>query len=106
MMLNSWVPRVVTLVALSAIFTPDVAFGRSRWPERDGNPVLYPRRFGQQNPSQITELGSACPGQVCGPLSGSFISTLLANATECSQQDAADGIIGQLQLVAEVCASS
>ena len=103
-MLNSWTPRIVTLVALSVFFAPDVAFGRTRWPERDGRPVLYPRRFGQQNPPEINELGSACPGQVCGNLAGGFISTLLANAPECSQQDAADNIIGQLQLFAEVCA--
>jgi hypothetical protein len=106
-MRNSWVPRVVTLVVLSVFFAPDAAFGRIRWRERDGNPILlHPRRFGQQNPPLINELGSACPGQVCGTLSGSFISTLLANAAECTQQDAADGIIGQLQLFAEVCASS
>jgi hypothetical protein len=37
-MRNSWVPRVVTLVALSVFFTPDVAFaGRiRRWRARDG----------------------------------------------------------------------
>ena len=107
-MRNSWVPRVVTLVVLSVLFTPDVAFGRIRWPEREGNPILlYPRRFGQQNsPPQINELGSACPGQVCGNLAGGFISTLIANAPECSQQDAADNIIGQLQFFSEAYASS
>ena len=93
---NNWILRVVTLVVLLVFFTPDVAFGRIRWLERNGNPILLnPRRFGQQNPPLINELGAACPGQVCGVLSGSFISTLLANAPECTQQDAADGIIGQ-----------
>ena len=106
-MRNSWIPRVVTLVVLSVFFAPDVALGRIRWPERDGRSILLnPRRFGEQNPQVITEIGAACPGQVCGPLSGQSISTLLANATECSQQDAADQMIGQLQLFAEVCASS
>lgn len=103
-MLNSWAPRFVTLVALSVFFTPNVAFGRIRWLERDGRQVLYPRRFDQQNPIELSELGNACPGQVCGTLAGSFVSTLLADAPECSQQDACDDIVGQLQLFAEVCA--
>ncbi len=106
-MRNSWAPRVATLVVLSVFFMPDVAFGRIRWPERDGNPILlHPRRFGQQNPAVVNQIGSACPGQVCGVLSGGSISTLLANSPECAQQDFADKIIGQLQLFAEVCPSS
>jgi len=100
-MRNSWIPRVVTIVLLSVFIAPDVAFGRMRWLERDGRIILLrPRRLDQQNPPQIQELGSACPGAVCGSLSGGFISTLLAAAPECAQQDAADDIIGQLQLFA------
>jgi hypothetical protein len=108
-MRNSWVPRVVTLVVLSVFFTPDVAFGRMRWLERNGRPIsLYPRRLGQAHPPLIDELSGACPqgSGVCAQLAGSFISTLLASASVCSQQDACDGIISQLQLFAEVCASS
>jgi hypothetical protein len=106
-MRNSWFPRVATLVVLSVFFAPDVAFGRIRWLERNGKPIkLNPRRLGQQNPNILNELGKACQGQTCGVLAGQFISTLLADAPECSQQDAADGIIGQLQLFAEVCAFS
>lgn len=98
-MRNSWVPRGVTLVVLWVFFAPDVAFGRIRWPERDGRAImLHPRRFKQEHPAQIDELRDACPGQVCGNLAGGFISTLLAAAPECAQQDAADNIIGQLQL--------
>ncbi len=105
-MRNSWIPRVVALVVF---FTPDVAFGRTRWPERDGRPVLlHPRRFGQEHPPEINQLSNACPPGVgtCATLAGGFISTILANAAECAQQDAADGIIGQLKLFSEVCASS
>ena len=69
--------------------------GRERWLERDNRPVyLYPRRFGQEHPAVIDKLSSACPGQVCGNLAGSAISTLLAAAGECTQQDMADQIIG------------
>ncbi len=106
-MRNSWAPRVVTLVVLSAFFMPDVAFGRIRWPERNRKPVLLsPRRFGLQNPAFLDQLGSACPGQFCGVLAGSGPATLLANAPECAQQDLADKIIGQLQFFAAVCAPS
>jgi hypothetical protein len=108
-MWNSLVPRVITLVVLSAFFTPDVAFGRVRWPERDGRAIsLHPRRIVGTNPPQIAELSKACPSGIgtCAQLAGAFISTILAAAPECAQQDACDQIIGQLQLFTEVCASS
>jgi hypothetical protein len=64
------------------------------WAERDGRAVrLDPRRFDQQNPAFLTQLGSACPGQVCGVLAGQAVTPLLATQPECSQQDVADQII-------------
>lgn len=78
-----------------ALSFSECALGRERWLERDNRPVhLNPRRFGQQNPDVLTRLGQACAGQVCGPLAGNAVSTLLANAGECTQQDMADQIIG------------
>ena len=69
---------------------------REKWLERNNRPVyLYPRRFGQEQPAVIKKLGAACPGQVCGGLSGSAITPLLAAQPECSQQDMADDIIGE-----------
>ncbi|KAB5591722.1 hypothetical protein CTheo_4836 [Ceratobasidium theobromae] len=68
---------------------------RMRVIERDGR-ALYGRRFGQENPSVIRELGSACAGQICGVLSGKAIGTLLAASPECAQQDLADDIIAFL----------
>lgn len=107
-MLNSWIPRVVALVVLSVSFTPDVAFGRIRLLERNGRAILYPRRFDQQNPQVIGQISAACPSGfgICATLSGQAIDALLANAPQCSQQDVADDLIGQLHLFVEVCASS
>jgi hypothetical protein len=99
-MRNSWSPRLVALVVLSVFSLSDVAFGRMRWLERDGRPVLlYPRRFSQEHPPVIQKLSAACPGQVCGVLAGAAITPLLAQQAECTQQDMADRIIGQLQLL-------
>ena len=107
-MRNSWIPRVATLLVLWAFFISDVAFGRMRWPERDGKPILLPRRIQNVNLPEIQELSQACPPGIglCAQLAGAYISTLLAAAPECAQQDASDTIIGQLELFAEVCASS
>lgn len=86
----------VTLAVLSA---SEQVLGRERWLERDNKPVfLYPRRFGQEQPAVIQKLGAACPGQVCGVLSGQAITPLLAAQPECSQQDMADAIIGMFSL--------
>ena len=85
----------VTIVALSVLSMSEQVLGRERWLERDNRPIyLHPRRFGQEHPAVIDKLSSACPGQVCGNLAGSAISTLLAAAGECTQQDMADQIIG------------
>jgi hypothetical protein len=85
---------LVTALALLSISEPVVA--RERWLERDGRPLsirFARRRFGQENPSVIAKLGAACPGEVCGNLSGAAITPLLAAQPECSQQDMADDII-------------
>jgi hypothetical protein len=81
---------------LSAFFSPDVAFGRIHWPERDGKLILHPRRI-QGPPPEVQELSQACPPGTgtCATLAGNFISTLLAASPVCAQQDACDGIIGQ-----------
>jgi hypothetical protein len=101
-MRNSWSPRLVALVVLSVFSLSDVAFGRIRWLERDGNPVfLHPRRFGQEHPAVIDKIHEACPGQVCGVLGGAAITPLIAAQGECTQQDMADRIISQLQLLAK-----
>ena len=85
----------VTIVALSVLSMSEQVLGRESWLERDNRPIyLHPRRFGQEHPAVIDKLSSACPGQVCGNLAGSAISTLLAAAGECTQQDMADQIIG------------
>ncbi|KAI0264381.1 hypothetical protein BC834DRAFT_844045 [Gloeopeniophorella convolvens] len=82
------------LVALSVLALSDPALGRMRWLERDGKPVfLHPRRFGQEHPAVIDKLATACPGAVCGKLSGDAITPLLAAQPECSQQQFADSII-------------
>ena len=87
----------VALVALSVLASSQQAYGRMRWLEREDRPVLLnPRRFGQEHPAVIDKLGAACPGQVCGVLSGAAITPLLAAQPECSQQDMADAIIGML----------
>lgn len=84
-------------VALSILLVSEPVLGRYRWVERDNRPVyLYPRRFGQEHPQSLTDLANACPGQVCGNLAGSAVSTLLAAADECAQQNMADQIIGMV----------
>ncbi|PIL35678.1 hypothetical protein GSI_02408 [Ganoderma sinense ZZ0214-1] len=86
------------LVALSVLASTQGAFARMKWLERDNRPVLLnPRRFGQEHPAVIDKLGAACPGQVCGVLSGQAITPLLAAQPECSQQDMADAIIDAAQ---------
>ncbi|KAH8924058.1 hypothetical protein BT69DRAFT_112992 [Atractiella rhizophila] len=50
---------------------------RMRWPERDGRPIL----------------ASACDGGTCGTLAGKCVSSLLAAADPCAQQDCADEMI-------------
>ena len=83
------------LLAFTLLASSQEAFGRIRWMERDNRAVhLNPRRFGQEQPAVIQKLGQACPGQVCGVLSGAAITPLLAAQPECSQQDMADRIIG------------
>lgn len=85
----------ITLVALSILSVSEQALARERWLERDNKPIyLHPRRFGQEQAPAIAKLAAACPGQVCGNLAGSAVSTLLAAAGECTQQDKADEIIG------------
>ncbi|KAJ3523476.1 hypothetical protein NM688_g8724 [Phlebia brevispora] len=87
----------VALFALLVLSTSDSVSARIRWLERDGRSVeLYPRRFGQEHPAVIDKLASACPGQVCGTLSGQAITPLLAAQGECTQQDMADSIIANL----------
>lgn len=87
----------VSLFVISILSLSELTLGRERWLERDGRAVfLYPRRFGQEHPAVIDKLSSACPGEVCGVLSGQAITPLLAAQPECSQQDMADSIIGKL----------
>jgi hypothetical protein len=91
---------VLSLTILGALSLSDLTLGRMLWAERDGRAVrLDPRRFDQQNPAFLTQLGSACPGQVCGVLAGQAVTPLLATQPECSQQDVADQIIGELRLL-------
>ncbi|KAJ8523219.1 hypothetical protein ONZ45_g283 [Pleurotus djamor] len=80
--------------ALLAVSLPEMVLGREVLLEREGRAVsLYPRRFGAENPPVIAKISAACPGQVCGVLSGKAITPLLAAQPECSQQDMADEII-------------
>jgi hypothetical protein len=95
---------VISLTLLGALSLSDLALGRMHWPEREGRAVfLNPRRFGQQNPPITQEFSQACPSGTgtCAQLGGSAISTLLANAGSCTQQDAADGMISELLLPVE-----
>ncbi|KAI0775307.1 hypothetical protein BD413DRAFT_491809 [Trametes elegans] len=86
------------LVALAVLSASESAYARIRWMERDDKPVfLHPRRFGQEHPAVIDKLSSACPGEVCGTLSGAAITPLLAAQGECTQQDMADQIIDAAQ---------
>lgn len=83
-------------VALSIFAASEQAFARYLVLERDGR-ALNSRSFGHENPAVIQKLGAACPGQVCGNLSGAAITPLLAAQPECSQQDMADQIIDAAQ---------
>ncbi len=86
-------------VALSILLVSEPVLGRYRLLERDNRPInLYPRRFGQEHPQALTDLANACPGGVCATLAGQAVSTLLAAADECAQQDMADQIIGMFSI--------
>ncbi|KAI9461595.1 hypothetical protein BJY52DRAFT_1116828 [Lactarius psammicola] len=85
---------VFSFTILAALSLSDLTLGRMLWAERNGAAVLLnPRRFGKEHPPVIAKLSAACPGQVCGGLSGAAITPLLAAQPECSQQDMADQII-------------
>ena len=93
----------VAIAVLSLLSVTQPAFGRERWLERDNRAVfLHPRRFGQENPAVLQRLSAACGGGICPTLAGKAISTLLAAAGECTQQDMADEIIGEDLRLAEV----
>jgi hypothetical protein len=84
------------LTLMLSAFSSKLVFARERWFERDRRPMfLHPRRFGQEHPVVFQKLSAACPGQVCGTLSGQAVTPLLAVQPECSQQDMADAIIGK-----------
>jgi len=88
---------ILSLTILATLSLSDLTLGRVLWSERSGRAVfLNPRRFEQEHPPVIAKLSAACPGQVCGVLSGAAITPLLAAQPECSQQDMADKIIGVL----------
>ncbi|CCO28519.1 hypothetical protein BN14_02514 [Rhizoctonia solani AG-1 IB] len=76
---------------LLAVLTSGVD-ARMRVVERDGR-ALYGRRFGQEQNPTISELSSACAGNICGVLAGKAVGTLLAGSPECAQQDLADEVI-------------
>lgn len=87
---------LISLAVISVLSLTEPVMGRYRWMERDGKAIfLHPRRFGQENPAILQELAAACGGGICQTLAGSAISTLLAGAGECAQQDKADEIIGK-----------
>jgi len=89
--------NLVPLLVISIFALTEPCLARIRWLERDNHAVfLHPRRFGQEHPAVIDKLSAACPGQVCGTLSGQAITPLLAVQGECTQQDMADQIIGML----------
>jgi hypothetical protein len=91
---------LVSFIFVSALAFAKPVLGRYRWMERDDKPVyLHPRRFGQENPAILQQLAQACGGGVCQTFAGRAISTLLAGAGECAQQDLADEIIGTYTLV-------
>lgn len=91
---------VLLTVAVSLLSVSEQVLGRERWLERDNKPILlHPRRFGQENPDVLSRLSSACDGGVCATLAGQAISTLLAAAGECTQQDMADQIIGMFLFI-------
>ncbi|KAH8915919.1 hypothetical protein BT69DRAFT_1271065 [Atractiella rhizophila] len=69
---------------------------RMRWPERDGRPIvsrIMSRKVGNEHPESLTKLASACDGGTCGTLAGKCVSSLLAAADPCAQQDCADEMI-------------
>jgi hypothetical protein len=92
--------RAVISLTLLGLSLSDLTLGRMLWPERNNKAVvLNPRRFGQQNPGITVDIGAACPGQVCGPLSGQSINGLLAAADPCQQQNVGDAIISELRFL-------
>jgi hypothetical protein len=99
-MWNSRGLQVVTLVVISVLSLSNVASGRMRWPERDGKLVyLHPRRFRLELPLVIDKIATACPSATCGILAGGALAPLLSLQPACSQQDFADSIISELQLL-------
>ncbi|KAI0690166.1 hypothetical protein BC835DRAFT_198827 [Cytidiella melzeri] len=85
----------VTLAVLSAL---ENVTARYVVLERDGRHLsIIGRSFGNEHPAVIDQLAAACPGQVCGVLSGQAITPLLAAQGECTQQDMADAIIDAAQ---------
>ena len=92
--------RVVISLTLMCLLLSDLTLGRMLWLERDNKVVaLDPRRFSQQNNPPTAQIGQACAGQVCGPLSAQAINSLLAKANECDQQHVGDAIISKLRLL-------
>jgi len=65
-------PALVLLVTQVALLLGGVE-ARFLIPERDGR-AIFARRFGQEHPQVIEDLGKACPGQICGVLSGAAVS--------------------------------
>lgn len=87
----------IGFLSLSVLSASQQVLGRERWLERDNKAVLlHPRRFGQEHPAVIDKLSAACPGGTCGTLAGAAITPLLAAQGECTQQDMADQIIGEI----------
>ncbi|KAF8896338.1 hypothetical protein BD779DRAFT_577336 [Infundibulicybe gibba] len=94
-MFSNYISNCIVILFLLAL---DKVSGRQKWLERDGRAVyLYPRRLEQEQPAVLEKIRNACPGQVCGVLSGEAVSPLLGAAPECSQQDLADDIIDASQ---------
>ena len=91
----------VSFVTLSLLFVSEPVLGRFAIFERD-NRALFSRSFGNENPAILSELSAACGGGVCATLAGQAVSTLLAGAGECTQQDLADDIIGALFCCCEI----
>ncbi|KAH8999599.1 hypothetical protein EDB86DRAFT_2908786 [Lactarius hatsudake] len=85
---------VLSLTLLATLSLSDLTLGRILWAEKGGRAVLLnPRRLGQEHPQVISDLGSACPGQVCGVFASTANTPLLAAQGEGTQQDMADKII-------------
>lgn len=92
------------LLVLVVLSVTGNTVARYKWLEREDHFIaLYPRRFGQEHPAVIDKLSNACPSDVCGNLSGQAITPLLAAQGECTQQDMADTIIGELKHWNSLC---